>query len=92
VTDIEQLALPDSVSQDPLPSSDDRIQVLLRPEPVVAAVPGLPTGIGSEPWRVQVAYDLRHACLSTWLSGGVYPAQVAEWAGHSVDVLLRIYV
>lgn len=23
---------------------------------------------------------------------GVYPAQVAEWAGHSVDVLLRIYV
>jgi site-specific recombinase XerD len=36
-------------------------------------------------------YDLRHACLSTWLSGGVYPTQVAEWAGHSVDVLLRIY-
>jgi integrase len=36
-------------------------------------------------------YDLRHACLSTWLNGGVYPAQVAEWAGHSVDVLLRIY-
>jgi len=22
---------------------------------------------------------------------GVYPTQVAEWAGHSVDVLLRIY-
>jgi integrase len=36
-------------------------------------------------------YDLRHACLSTWLDGGVYPTQVAEWAGHSVDVLLRIY-
>ena len=36
-------------------------------------------------------YDLRHACLSTWLSGGVYPTQVAEWAGHGVDVLLRIY-
>ncbi len=36
-------------------------------------------------------YDLRHACLSTWLNGGVYPTQVAEWAGHSVDVLLRIY-
>ena len=34
-------------------------------------------------------YDLRHACLSTWLNGGVYPTQVAEWAGHSVDVLLR---
>ena len=26
-----------------------------------------------------------------WLNGGVYPTQVAEWAGHSVDVLLRIY-
>jgi integrase len=36
-------------------------------------------------------YDLRHACVSTWLSGGVSPAQVAEWAGHSVDVLLRVY-
>jgi integrase len=35
-------------------------------------------------------YDLRHACLSTWLNGGVYPTQVAEWAGHGVDVL-RIY-
>jgi predicted DNA-binding transcriptional regulator AlpA len=33
----------------------------------------------------------RHACLSTWLNGGVYPTQVAEWAGHSVDVLLWIY-
>jgi integrase len=36
-------------------------------------------------------HDLRHACLSTWLNGGVYPTQVAEWAGHGVDVLLRIY-
>ena len=36
-------------------------------------------------------YDLRHACVSTWLNGGVPPAQVAEWAGHSVAVLLRIY-
>lgn len=36
-------------------------------------------------------YDLRHACLSTWLNAGVSPAQVAEWAGHSVDVLLRVY-
>jgi hypothetical protein len=26
-----------------------------------------------------------------WLNGGVYPTQVAEWAGHGVDVLLRIY-
>jgi integrase len=36
-------------------------------------------------------HHLRDACLSTWLNGGVYPTQVAEWAGHSVDVLLRIY-
>ena len=36
-------------------------------------------------------YDLRHACVSTWLNAGVPPAQVAEWAGHSVNVLLRVY-
>lgn len=36
-------------------------------------------------------YDLGHTCLSTWLNAGVPPTQVAEWAGHSVDVLLRIY-
>ena len=34
-------------------------------------------------------YDLRHARLSTWLNTGVAPAQVAEWAGNSVPVLLR---
>jgi integrase len=37
------------------------------------------------------AYDLRHARLSTWLNAGVAPAQVAEWAGNSVSVLLRVY-
>jgi hypothetical protein len=38
-------------------------------------------------------YDLCHACLSTWLNSGVDPAQVAEWAGNSVGVvLLRTYV
>lgn len=36
-------------------------------------------------------YDLRHARLSTWLNTGVAPAQVAEWAGNSVPVLLRVY-
>ena len=36
-------------------------------------------------------YDLRHAYVSTWLNGGVRPAQVAEWAGHSLGVLLKIY-
>ncbi len=29
--------------------------------------------------------------MSTWLNGGVPPTTVAEWAGHSVEVLLRIY-
>jgi integrase len=36
-------------------------------------------------------YDLRHAAVSTWLNGGVPAPQVAAWAGHSVDVLLRVY-
>lgn len=35
--------------------------------------------------------DLRHACISTWLNAGIEPKRVAEWTGHSVDVLLRIY-
>jgi integrase len=36
-------------------------------------------------------YDLRHAAVSTWLNAGAPAPQVAEWAGHSVDVLLRVY-
>lgn len=36
-------------------------------------------------------YDLRHACVSTWLNASVEPPRVAEWAGHSVAVLLRVY-
>lgn len=36
-------------------------------------------------------YDLRHACVSTWLNAGASPTQVAAWAGHGVDVLLKIY-
>lgn len=39
-------------------------------------------------WR---PYDLRHAAVSTWLNAGVPAPQVADWAGHSVDVLLRVY-
>lgn len=37
------------------------------------------------------AYHLRHACVSTWLNGGVPPTQVAEWAGHSLAVLYAVY-
>jgi hypothetical protein len=29
--------------------------------------------------------------VSTWLNAGVAPTQVAEWARHSVAVLLRVY-
>lgn len=36
-------------------------------------------------------YDLRHTCLTTWLNSGVPPAQVAAWAGNSVEVLLSTY-
>lgn len=36
-------------------------------------------------------YDLRHAAVSTWLNAGVPPADVAAWAGHSVEILLKIY-
>jgi integrase len=36
-------------------------------------------------------YDLRHTCLSTWLNAGIPPRQIAEWAGHSLEILLRTY-
>ncbi|MFG1850811.1 hypothetical protein ACGFJT_03140 [Actinomadura geliboluensis] len=39
----------------------------------------------------ETSYVLRHAAVSTWLGAGVPAAQVAEWAGHSVAVLLRVY-
>jgi site-specific recombinase XerD len=39
----------------------------------------------------RVPYHLRHAAVSLWLNSGVPATQVAEWAGHSVNVLLRTY-
>ncbi|MEV5503586.1 hypothetical protein AB0M50_50100 [Nonomuraea fuscirosea] len=36
-------------------------------------------------------YDLRHAAVSLWLNVGVPAPDVAERAGHGVDVLLRVY-
>jgi integrase len=36
-------------------------------------------------------YDLRHAAVSTWLNGGVPAADIGNWAGHSVEILLKIY-
>jgi len=32
-----------------------------------------------------------NAAVSLWLNAGVPPTQVAEWAGHSVNVLLQVY-
>ncbi|MEU7003481.1 tyrosine-type recombinase/integrase [Nonomuraea sp. NPDC046570] len=40
---------------------------------------------------MDVPYALRHAAVSTWLNAGVAAPQVAEWAGHSVNVLYRVY-
>lgn len=52
----------------------------------IAFVPEVAAGrLGATP------YTLRHACVSTWLNGGVPAPQVAEWAGHSVEVLLKVY-
>lgn len=39
----------------------------------------------------KVPYQLRHAAVSLWLNAGVPATQVAEWAGHSVHVLLKVY-
>jgi integrase len=36
-------------------------------------------------------YDLRHAAVSLWLTAGVPAPAVADRAGHSVEVLLRVY-
>lgn len=36
-------------------------------------------------------YDLRHACVTFWLNLVKEPKRVAEWAGHSLAVLLREY-
>ncbi|GIF16758.1 site-specific recombinase XerD [Actinoplanes teichomyceticus] len=36
-------------------------------------------------------YDLRHAGVSLWLNAGVPATDVADRAGHSVDVLLKVY-
>jgi integrase len=46
------------------------------------------------PGRLPLArrpYDLRHAAVSLWLAAGVPLPRVAERAGHSVEVLLRVY-
>jgi hypothetical protein len=42
--------------------------------------------------RLPVALiDLRHAAVSLWLNRGVPAPEVVQRAGHSVDVLLKVY-
>lgn len=50
----------------------------LTPEQVASPLAGKP-------------YDLRHAALSLWLNAGVHAPEVAQRAGHTVDVLLQRY-
>ena len=53
-------------------------RLALTPEQVASPLAGRP-------------YDLRHAAVSLWLNAGVPATDVAERAGHSVEVLLRVY-
>lgn len=50
----------------------------------------LPPALAASP-LARRPYDLRHSALSTWLNAGVDPAEVAERAGNSVEVLLGRY-
>lgn len=49
------------------------------------------TGEAADSMLAKTPYHLRHAAVSTWLAGGVPPKRVAEWAGHSIEVLYKIY-
>lgn len=51
---------------------------------------GLPSDLVNTPLAAR-PYDLRHSALSTWLNAGVDPAEVAERAGNSVEVLMTTY-
>ena len=53
-------------------------EIAFTPDQVVSPLAGRP-------------YDLRHAAVSLWLNAGVPAPTVGRRAGHSVDVLLRVY-
>ena len=36
-------------------------------------------------------YDLRHSGITWRLNSGVPATEIAAWAGHSVEVLMRVY-
>jgi integrase len=51
---------------------------------------GLPPDVVASPVAAR-PYDLRHAGVTLWLNSGMPAPEVARRAGHSVDVLLKIY-
>jgi integrase len=51
---------------------------------------GLPPALRAAP-LLQRPYDLRHSGVTWRLNSGVPPAEIAAWAGHSVDMLMRVY-
>ncbi|MGW2488753.1 hypothetical protein ACWCV9_16290 [Streptomyces sp. NPDC001606] len=91
---VEGVALPE-------PDADPQWCELLIP-PGGPALPGrvrawrsarkavLPPHVFESPTGRRV-YDNRNTRLTKWLNDGVPPAQVAEWAGNSVAVLLATY-
>ena len=52
---------------------------------MVVAAPSAP------PTRVRAARRVGRRPRHYWLNGGVAPTQIAEWAGHSVEILHRVY-
>ncbi|MEW2354548.1 hypothetical protein [Spirillospora sp. NPDC029432] len=71
-----------------------RLLVLVRlidrlPMPVGRALALTPDQVESP--LAAPPYDLRHAGVSLWLNAGVHAPEVAERAGHGVDVMLRVY-
>jgi integrase len=36
-------------------------------------------------------YDLRHSGITWRLNSGIPATEIAAWAGHSVEMLLRVY-
>jgi len=62
-----------------------RWQVLRKARPAAFTPAQVNSPLASRP------YDFRHAGVSWRLNAGAPGPQVAEWAGHSVEVLYRIY-
>ena len=69
-----------------------------QPAPAVHLVAGVAEGPAASLTPEQLAtplmkrpYDLRHSGVTWRLNSGVPATEVAAWAGHSVEVLTRIY-